>query len=212
MPKSGRFLIPAVVAGLAGLAALLWTYWSVPPGEDVRIPGHIGRELALETLRLRGSGGRVIALVRDTEEFPQKAVDIALKEFVGELGRAGVTVDTVRRFQVDPLRMVQVPPGDFFELMRRSKEGDVVVSFMGPPLLSEEQRANLGQVKPKVVAFCPGYLPRYINLSLMVERGILHGGVVALPDAAGDRYEGQYTRLVAGTPGNGTGAKGGGTP
>jgi hypothetical protein len=32
----------------------------------------------------------------------------------------------------------------------------------------------------------------------MAERGLLHGGVVARTDASGDRYEGQYEKLVVG--------------
>lgn len=190
-----RFLIPSALGALVSLAALAWTFGSLPPTEDSGVPGRIGREMALEALRLRGPAGRVVVLARDTEEFPQKAVDVALSGFHAELGKAGTKADVVRRFQVDPLRMVQVPPGDFFELMRRSKPGDVIVSFMGPPLLSEEQRTQLGVIQPKVVAFCPGYLPRYINLALMVERGLIHGGVVARTDAAGDRFETQYERL-----------------
>ncbi len=195
-PKS--FQISAIVGGLVGAAALAATFIHWPPGEDRTIPERIGREMAAEALRLRGTSGRIVVLARDTEEFPQKSVDAALASFQAELDRSGTKAEAVRRFQVDPLRMVQVPPGDFFELMRRSKAGDVLVSFMGPPLLSEQQRSTLGNIQPKVVAFCPGYLPRYINLALMAERGLLHGGVVARTDASGDRYEGQYEKFVVG--------------
>ena len=190
--------VSALLAGLLGAAALVGTFVQWPPREDSVIPERIGREMASEALRLRSPGGRIVVLARDTDEFPQKSVDVALASFQTELDRAGAKADSVRRFQVDPLRMVQVPPGDFFELMRRSKAGDVLVSFMGPPLLSEEQRAKLGEIQPKVVAFCPGYLPRYINLALMAERGLLHGGVVARTEASGDRYEAQYEKFALG--------------
>lgn len=195
-PKS--FRISAILAGVVGAVALVSTFIQWPPGEDRAIPERIGREMAAEALRLRGANGRIVVLARDTEEFPQKSVDVALASFQAELGRSGTKAEAVRRFQVDPLRMVQVPPGDFFELMRRSKAGDVLVSFMGPPLLSEQQRSTLGDIQPKVVAFCPGYLPRYINLALMAERGLLHGGVIARTDASGDRYEGQYEKFAGG--------------
>lgn len=195
-PKS--FQISAIVGGVVGAAALASTFIHWPPGEDRTIPERIGREMAAEAVRLRGASGRIVVLARDTEEFPQRSVDAALASFQAELDRSGTKAEAIRRFQVDPLRMVQVPPGDFFELMRRSKAGDVLVSFMGPPLLSEQQRSTLGNIQPKVVAFCPGYLPRYINLALMAERGLLHGGVVARTDASGDRYEGQYEKFVVG--------------
>ena len=193
-PRS--LLLAALGAASVAIVALTVTFIPFPPSAETAIPERIGREMAQEALRLRGANGRVTVLVRDTAEFPQKAVDVALASFESELGRNGAKADGIRRFQVDPLRMVQVPPGDFFELMRRAKSGDVLVSFMGPPLLSEEQRAALGTIQARVVAFCPGYLPRYINLSLMVERGLLHGGIVSRADASGERFESQYERLA----------------
>lgn len=198
MAARRSLLLSALGAAAVAAVALAVTFVPVPPSVETGIPERIGREMAYETLRLRSANGRVTVLIRDTAEFPQKAVDVALASFEAELGRSGAKADVIRKFQVDPLRMVQVPPGDFFELMRRSKAGDVLVSFMGPPLLSEEQRAALGLIQPRVVAFCPGYLPRYINLSLMVERGLLHGGIVARADAAGNRFESQYERLASG--------------
>lgn len=192
-----------MLAGVA-LVALVATYGYLPPSGDARIPERIGREMAADTLRLRSASGRVHVFARDTSEFPQVAMDTAVKAFESELARAGVKVEGVRRFQVDPLRMVQVPPGDFHEALRRGKAGDVIVSFMGPPLLTDEQRASLREIQAKVVAFCPGYLPRYINLAGLAERGLLHGGVVARADASGDRFETQYEHFA------GTGMKGGG--
>jgi hypothetical protein len=199
MAARRSLLFTALGAAAVAAVALVATYIPLPPSAETAIPERIGREMAHETLRLRGGNGRVTVLVRDTAEFPQKAVDVALASFEAELGRNGAKADVVRKFQVDPLRMVQVPPGDFFELMRRAKAGEVLVSFMGPPLLSEEQRAALGTIQPRVVAFCPGYLPRYINLPLMVERGLLHGGIVARADASGDRFESQYEKLAGGS-------------
>jgi hypothetical protein len=86
---------------------------------------------------------------------------------------------TTRLIQVDPLRPLQVPPGDFFELLRKSTPGSVIVSLMGPPVLSDEQRAQLGAVKAKIVAFCPGNLTDHVDLRPFFERQLLHAAVVS---------------------------------
>ena len=96
-------------------------------------------------------------------------------------------VRVLRKFQlqVDPLRPLQVPAGDLHELLRRGAVGDVIVSFMGAPLLSDEQRASLGGVKPKVVAFCPGGIFGIQELKALAGQGLLHAAVVSRPAKAG---------------------------
>jgi hypothetical protein len=191
-----HLLLAAPAAAIA--AGFLFVAW-VPtlPHQDTSIASRIGHEMARETLRLRTGSGRVIVLARDTSEFPQPAVEAALNTFQADLASASVRPETVRRFAIDPLRQVQVPPGDFAEYLRRGKSGDVIVSFLGPPLLGEDQLSRLGTIQPRVVAFCPGYLPRYLNLKLLGDRNLLHGGVVARVDAAGENFEGQYQTLAA---------------
>ncbi len=183
-----------VLAPLA-LAALGWAAWTFMPwlpSEDTRVARAVGREMAREALKLHRAPGRIMVLARDTSEFRQPSVDAALAAFVSELGAGKAKADVVRRLPVDPLRQVQVPPGDFLELLRRGRDGDVIVSFMGPPLLGPEAVAALGRPRAKVVAFCPGYLPRYLDLRWLAEHGLLHGGVVARMDAAGESFEAQY--------------------
>jgi hypothetical protein len=86
--------------------------------------------------------------------------------------------------QVDPLRPVAVPPGDFFELIRRSSAEHVLVSLLGPPLLTEEQRNRLGRVKPKIVAFCSGSVAENIHLRQLFDAGLLHAAIVNKPPSA----------------------------
>jgi hypothetical protein len=67
-----------------------------------------------------------------------------------------------------------------FDVLRRSKPGDVVVSFLGPALLSEEQRNALGHgPRASVVAFCPGAIPTVLDLRRIAGMGLLHGAVLA---------------------------------
>jgi hypothetical protein len=56
----------------------------------------------------------------------------------------------------------------------------VVVSFLGPALLSEEQQAALGSgPHGSVVAFCPGAIPAVMDLRRIAGMGLLHGAVLA---------------------------------
>lgn len=190
-------VVMAVAAGImaGALAVSLSTVAGGPtPSVAAEVPEQVGRALAQEALKLLGTGGKLTLLARDTTEFPQAAVDLARESFVREVSKNGGSVASVRQFAVDPLRIVQVPPGDFFEALRRAGVGDVIASFMGPPLLTEEQRTALGDIKPKVVAFCSGAMPAYVDLRLLAEQQLLHAAVLSrLTEGAGQAKPAQET-------------------
>ncbi len=199
---STSVLSAAVV--LASLTAIWAATSGLPPRVEPRIHEEIGRALAQEAARLLGPGGRVTVLARDTSTFKQPAIDIALGSFTRELKKSGAKDPVVQALQVDPLRPLQVPAGDLHELLRRGAVGDVVVSFMGAPLLSDEQRGSLGAVKPKVVAFCPGGIFGIQELKALGGQGLLHASVVSrpakvgMPAAAGpgrEPFDALYERL-----------------
>ena len=196
------------VLSAAVVLASWTTIWAVtsglPPRAEPRIHQEIGRALAQEAVRLLGPGGSVTLLARDTSTFKQPAVDIALGSFTRELKKSGGKAPNVQALQIDPLRPLQVPAGDIHELLRRGAVGDVVVSFMGAPLLSDEQRASLGGVKPKVVAFCPGGIFGTQELKALAGQGLLHAAVVSrpakagapsAPDAGREPFDALYERL-----------------
>ncbi len=179
--RNSKMLMAAAAGVIAGaLALVLRTGTGGSPSAVSReVPEQVGRTLAQEAVALLGPGGKLTLIARDTSEFPQAAVDLALKGFGREVTKNGATVSATKLFSVDPLRIVQVPPGDFFELIRRAGPGDVIVSFMGPPLLTEEQRVALGDIKPKIVAFCSGSMPAYVDLRLLAEQKLLHAAVLS---------------------------------
>jgi hypothetical protein len=45
-------------------------------------------------------------------------------------------------------------------------------------LLSDEQRAAVGLVRPKIVAFCPGELPDHLDLRRLHEQQVLQAAVL----------------------------------
>ncbi len=201
--RSARLkLLVALPVLLGSLVALQSALIGSSPRSDTSIDREIGRALAQETLRLFRPGSKVTIVMRDTSAFRQPAADAVSSALESGLRQGGVPAATHILLAVDPLRPPQVPPGDFFELLRHGAAGDVIVSLLGPPLLSEEQRTDLGVVKPSVVAFCPGAMGEYINLPLLAEAGLLQGGVIArpaphrrsAPTPSGESFDSLYTR------------------
>lgn len=169
---------------LGGAAALvLWRLWPWPPPPNVALHEALGQELAQQALRLLGPGGRLIVIARDTSEIESPAARIQLRAFESTCHRAGQPVALRRLIRVDPLRPVAVPPGDFFELLRKTSTNDVVVSFMGPPALTGAQASRLRRGHARVVALCTGPIPNQVDLRRLFGLELLHVAVVDRPEA-----------------------------
>jgi len=110
--------------------------------------------------------------------FKNPASDIQLAAFYKVLSKANATVGRSQLLQLDPLRPLRVPSGDFLELIKSSSKESVIVSFMGPPLLEDSERAQLTEVKPSIVAFCSGRLAQNVDLRSLFEQGLLKAAVV----------------------------------
>ncbi|MCI0534915.1 MAG: hypothetical protein L0Z50_06785 [Verrucomicrobiales bacterium] len=151
------------------------------PRLDRKLHAAIGKALAKEAIALLGNGGQLTLITRDTEEFPQPALDVLLASFRREVRRTDAKITATHLVQADPLRPVDVPPGDFYELIRRASAQHVIVSLLGPPLLTGEQRNKLGQAKPKIVAFCSGSLTETVDLRQLFSAGLLHAAVINRP-------------------------------
>lgn len=198
-----------VAAASAGAMFAFALSRNVAPAEDPALHREVGRALAAEALRLHRDGGRITVFARDTSEFPQPAVDHALAGFREAVAEAGRPEPAWRRIAEDPLRPIRVPEGDLFELLRKSKPGDVVVSFLGPAVLGEDQRRDLGNgPHGSVVAFCPGAIPETLDLARLASMGLLHGAVLSRNDVGrtGDAspslkgkaaYEAHYRKATA---------------
>ena len=138
-----------------------------------------GWAMAKQALSLLKPGGQIVLITRDTAEFKDPAADIQLASFKKELRKARANVGAVQSLQVDPLRPMEVPPGDFLEWIRKWPGGSVIVSFMGPPVLNAAQRKQLGEIKPAIVAFCPGGWPDRINLRSLFDQGLVQAAIVS---------------------------------
>ena len=169
----------AVLSALAAAATILASSCEFAPRSDGKLHAALGTALAQEAVSLLGPDGQITVMTRDTEAFPQPAIDLLRRSFTREVRRAGALIAATQFIQVDPLRPVAVPPGDFYEVLRRSPASHVIVSFLGPPTLSRPQRASLGRPTAKIVAFCPGTLVEAEALAELFEAGMLHSAVVS---------------------------------
>lgn len=171
------------VIAVAGVWLGLFLY-PFPPGIDARLHKAVGETLAAEAIKLADPAARLFVLTRDTVEFQVPATVAQLDGLQQTLKAAGRPAATVRVFKADPLRVVEVPPGDFFDLLKQAKETDVFISLLGPPNLADAQVAKLGPNKrPKVIALCTGPVPRRVDLKKAFTQQLLHAAVVQRPGA-----------------------------
>jgi hypothetical protein len=189
--RTKKALLWAVV--IAACALLISTRWPISPPVNKALYGQVGRTLAVEGLKLLKPGGKFTIIVRDTEEYRQPAMALALASLEREIRRSGAEIRSIESIQLDPIRPVEVAPGDYYEILRRSAAGDVVVSLLGPPILSEEQKMKLGRAKAYVVALCP----TRANAEELMRTGWLHVAFVNRPGGEAKSFEGLYTVLRA---------------
>jgi len=172
-------------AGLVTLGAVGLLFFStrgLPPSLDPKPHEASGWIMAQEAVGLLKPGGWLAVIQRDTSTFKHPESDVQFESFAKALRQAKVPIGIVRAIQLDPLRPLEAPPGDFFELIRKSPPGCVIVSFLGPPLLGQEQRRQLGQLGPKIIAFCPGALPEQIDLRVLFDAKLLEVAIVSRRD------------------------------
>lgn len=190
-PRNKRIGVSALV--IVACAAMLFTKWPASPSFDKTRYTEVGRTLAMEGLKLLKPGGKFTIIARDTDEYRQPAMTVALASVQRELKKAGVEIRGIESIQLDPIRPVEIAPGDFYEVLRRSASGDVVLSLLGPPILSDEQKLKLGSPKARIVALIPANL----TADSLLKNGWLDVALVNKPGGRGKSFEGLYSVVRA---------------
>lgn len=173
-------------AGVVILACAAWLYvflYPTPPNIDPRPHQGIGEVMADEALKLLEPGARLIVVARNQDSFVLPAARVQLDSFLKAIRAAGKAPHAIRSINVDPLRAVSVPPGEFAEILRQGKENDVIVSFLGPPTLAPQPNPKAGPVRSRIVALCSGAMPARINLKKAFDLKLLHSAIVSRADA-----------------------------
>src|SRR5258706_442442 len=174
----------AVLVTLTSVLILHFFLQGFGPRIDTRAHEALGQMLAQEAIKLRGSGGRIAVLARDGAVHKNPCVDAQYAAFQRTLKRSGASIASVKFFRLNPIRLVAVPPNDFFQIIQKSTPNDVIVSFIGPPVLSDEQIGGLGEQRAQIIAVCSGWTPRQVNLRRIFEQGLLSTAIISRPDAS----------------------------
>lgn len=168
------------------VAAWVWLYvWSHPHPPDIDPRPHegVGEVLAAAAVQLLSPEGRLVVLARDDRPYELPAAEVQLEAFLRTVHKAGAKPAALRSFKLDPLRPAGVPPGEFFQVLRQARSNDVIVSFLGPPVLGAEQVRRLGDKRPAVLALCAGSMPAQVDLKALFEQRLLRLAVLSRPDA-----------------------------
>lgn len=168
------------------VAAGWWLYACLhphPPGIDRRPHEAAGERLAAEAVKLLEPGARLIVIARDSQPYCVPAGEAQLDGFRRTLKKCGRSISVTRTYKLDPLRVVGVPPGDFYDLLRQCGDQDIVVSFLGPPLLEREQLAKLRTKRSRILALCSSATLTEADLKRVFDQKLLAGAVVCRNDA-----------------------------
>ena len=183
--RAGQIKIAVALVLVGGAIGLFVVLTRVPA---VAVPPEpcqaLGQVLAEEAAKVLGPDRRVALIAPNTSVFPNPAADHLAEGFFRAARSLQFNIVGTNWIELDPIRLVRVPPGDYLEVLLKRSANDVVVSFLGPPLLSDEQRAKLAGKAPRIVALCAGNLPRQTNLKALFERNLLHVAVISRPNPA----------------------------
>lgn len=183
MPMRQIKIAASLLLMTVAVALLVFHYYHPGPKIEARPHLGIGEELAARVVKLNGSG-RIILIAPDTSSGKFPGAKVQLKAFHAALQRANLAVAITNIVKIDPNRVLRVPPGDFADILRKLTDADVVVSLLGPPILSAEQKVRVGERHPRVIAVCSGDLPRQVNLKSIFADQFLHAAIVSRPSPA----------------------------
>src|SRR5947209_3893509 len=165
---------------LVGAAALLYFSLGEKPAQvEPGPPMALGQIMAEEAAKLTSAGGRLILITLDNSMSRNPTAELQMKGFFTGLRDANLTAALTNAIRLDPLRLVRVPPAGFFEILKKQSENDVIVSFLGPPVLTPEQRAKIADKKLRILALCSGAMPRQIDLKELFAQSLLHVAIIS---------------------------------
>jgi hypothetical protein len=158
---------------------------TIGPGPNVELRPHlaVGEAMADLAAKAAGSEGRITLIAVDTSVTDWPAAEAQLKGFFRALRRANLQVSATNLIKLDPIRLIRVPSQEFVRLMRKQTPTDVIVSFLGPPVPTPEEMAQLSQKHARVIALCSGDMPRQINLKALFDQQVLDTAVISRRDS-----------------------------
>jgi hypothetical protein len=181
--QKAKFIIAAAVLIISGLIYYASLGGFGPP-LDLTAHKASGKILASEALKLRGGGGRILVISQDTTDQRNPYAEAQFRALQNALRKNGVGISTNRTLRLNSIRLITVPAAEFTALFKKSTENDVIVSLLGPPIFSDMQITNLPEKRARILAYCPGSIPRQVNLRRAFDQSIVTAAVISRPDGS----------------------------
>ena len=180
--QTDKIKIIAASSTIVGAVALFYFSSGEKAAQVEREPQEaLGQVMAEEAAKLASAGGRLTLITWDTSISRNPSAEFQMKGFHRALREAGLALAATNAVKLDPLRLVRVPPAAFLDILNKQSDNDVVVSFLGPPVLNAQQLAKLGDKKPRVIALCSGAMPRQIDLKELFGQNLLQVAIISRP-------------------------------
>jgi hypothetical protein len=162
-------------------AAIFFYLRAFERGPDFELRPHLALGEALADLAGKSAvrGGRITLIAPDPSIGKWPAVEAQLKGFYRGLRRANVQLSATNLIKLDPIRLARVPSQEFMKMIRKQSDADLIVSLLGPPIPTPEERAQLPAKHARVIASCTGELPRQVNLKSLFEGQLLEAAIIS---------------------------------
>ena len=165
---------------IAAAGAFLFFHYFEPAPRIEPLPHlAIGEALAEQAIKALGASGRITLIAPDIAAFEYPAYELQLKTFHQALERANFKVAATNWIKINPMVLRRVPPGDFADIIRRQADNDVIVSLLGPPFLTPEQKARVGEKRPRIIANCSGDMPVHFDLRPLFADDLLYAAIIS---------------------------------
>ncbi len=148
-------LVLACVAAIS--ASAVWIYFTQFRPPQINEPLHrgIGQIMAEETVRLLGGKGKILVVAIDTPKTPE--LKVQLEAFKTALEKSAIKIDDVMMLDTKDQPKYRTgggfSAGRFVRTMKKHKNVDALVSFVGAPHLSDSDYQELSKfIAPKFIA------------------------------------------------------------
>lgn len=207
--KKPLITVIAIIAIAASIGSMLFSQCESRPKVNLKPFISVGQVMAEETGKLFPSGGsKVVIIQMDDKQYSGPAATAQIKAFIETCQKEGkVSIAGTEKFALNkggeggPVEPGMPLPSDFyFQTLEKYPDVGAIVSFVGAPMLRDEELSRLGEKPPKLVAFCQFGM----GLKQLFEQQVVHVVIcprfhrsadTKKPDTSRDWFD-QYYQVV----------------
>ncbi len=156
--KKSLIVAVAILTIIASVVFIFATQYQGTPKRDKKPYIAIGEVMAEETAKLLNNQGQVVVVDMDIRQWPMGKIQReAFQKILGK--HQGITMAGTENVPME--KVYRSDPGMaftsemFFELLSKYPNISAIVSFLGAPVLQDEEIARLGTNIPKIIVLSP---------------------------------------------------------